>query len=156
MDSDQQRLSFRHGVGQPLVAFLAPVLPLGLLLILLRRPPRDRRDWVIIPVELAGALVFGLAYTLLWTRLLKIHVSPEGIRCYNFWSVYRSIPWSDMARARPINLLGVRYLRVWTASPRSPIWIPLFLADMEGFKNAVLRFAGPANVVARHLTSSSP
>jgi hypothetical protein len=93
-------------------------------------------------------------WTAVWTTLMKVYVSPAGIRCYTIWCVYRLVPWPDMQRVRATNFLGLRYLRVWAAEQRRPVWVPLFLSDMLGFRKAVQACAGSENVVCQYLVGS--
>jgi hypothetical protein len=71
-----------------------------------------------------------------------VYVSPEGLRCYNFWGVYQSIGWFEIERISPTNLFGLKYLRVFSHETPAEIWLPLYLTNLREFTDDVRQFAG--------------
>jgi hypothetical protein len=65
--------------------------------------------------------------------LFPVYVSSRGIRSYTIWGNYDDIAWECIDRVRSINLLGMRYVRLYSTSIRRPIWIPLYLSRMKEF-----------------------
>ena len=107
-----------------------------------------------------GATVAGevLAALLILPLLAyyKVYVGPEGVRGFNFWGVYRFARWADFGDAAPINFLGLRFLRAHTAGSRVPLWLPLFLADWQGFCQSVRLYAGHDHPLAVALSEAGP
>src|SRR5262245_1693095 len=95
------------------------------------------------------SLVIGLVCALLCgvlvavtVVLFPVYVYPDGLRCYDFFGDYRLAYWDRIDRTSTANLLGLRYLRVFATDLRKPRWLPLFLADMDGFVEAVYQRTG--------------
>ena len=73
---------------------------------------------------------------------VPIYVSQEGIRSFNIWGAYRLVLWSDIREIRPVNLLGLKYLRIYSAAIDWPVWLPLYLSDIGGFVTQARQHAG--------------
>jgi hypothetical protein len=108
-------------------------------------------DPIGLLIGLAAAEVTGVVFTLLAVFYYKVYVGPEGVRCYNFWGLYRTVAWDDFAAIRPVNFCGLRFLRVRSTSPGTPIWVPLFLTKPRMFEEAVIRHGGVTHPLARAL-----
>ena len=91
-----------------------------------------------------GLLAAAIAY-------YGVYVTREGIKCFDFFCVYHLARWESVQEARPINLLGLRYLRVFSTDASRPLWLPLFLSDMSGFRDTVSRHAEPNNPLLESL-----
>jgi hypothetical protein len=70
-----------------------------------------------------------------------VYVSPEGIRCYNFFGLYRTLPWHAVTRIGHDSVFGMGYLVVASSARRSEIYIPLYLSDMAAFTDVVREHA---------------
>lgn len=143
-------IGFRHEFSRPFAVTAIYSLVLGLGIALLRGVARPDCLPCLIATLVTGAAVLA-AWTAIWTRRMKVYVSPAGLRCYTAWCLYRFVGWPDMTRVRPVSFLGLRYLRVWSTSQRSPVWVPLFLSDLPEFRKAVQGYAGSGNVVSQYL-----
>lgn len=129
-------------------------VPLALVLVVLSGAP-------ILTIHLLFAIVGGVAAGELLTFVsvlglvlwLRTQVGPDGLKGYTFWGRRPCFAWHEIARAHTINLLGLRYMRVYSTKPGAPIWVPLFLADQEGFSLAVRRHTGlehPLSLALHH------
>src|SRR5437879_6436073 len=58
-----------------------------------------------------------------------VDVTTDGIKCFDTFGSYDFAPWPTIERVRPINVLGLRYLRVQSSATPRLLWVPLFLAD---------------------------
>lgn len=92
-------------------------------------------DTLLSVVPRLALYVLVLSIALVW--LLPVYVSSKGIRSYTLWGNYDTVAWEGIDRVRAINLLGLRYVRLYSTSIRRPIWIPLFLARMKEFVTEV-------------------
>jgi hypothetical protein len=108
-------------------------------------------DPVGLLLAITGAEGAGFFLLLAYVGYFKVYVSPEGLRCFNLWGLYRLLRWDDFRSVRPINALGLRYLLAYPADGGSALWLPLFLADGEGFHRLVREYAGPAHPLSRAL-----
>jgi len=100
------------------------------------------------------ALVIGLesGVVLAWAvDCYPVDVTADGIKCYDVFSRYHFAPWPTIDGVRPINVLGLRYLRVQSSATPRPLWVPLFLSDMPGFCAAIVDRAGPDHPLAEAL-----
>jgi hypothetical protein len=91
-----------------------------------------------------GLLVAPIAY-------YGVYVTREGIKGFDFFCVYHLARWESVQEARPINLLGLRCLRVFSTDASRPLWVPLFLSGMSGFRETVSRHAEPNNPLLESL-----
>ena len=62
-----------------------------------------------------------------------VYVRPDGLRSYNFFGLYRTLRWNDIADIQQESLLVLRYLVVTSESGWRQVWVPLYLSDMPGF-----------------------
>ena len=108
----------------------------------------------INPVGLVAGVSVGAVLCLALTALavygFPLYVAPSGIRCYNFWGLYRTVAWGDIESARPFDLLVLRYLVV-QAQGGDTIFVPLFLSNMQRFRESVKGYAGENNPLVREL-----
>ena len=79
---------------------------------------------LMIPV--ATGLLSAIGIEIL-RRRYKFQITPEGLSCYDFWGVKRTIPWRAMRTVRRFRLVGLSYLRITADHLRSDIWLPLFV-----------------------------
>jgi hypothetical protein len=97
-------------------------------------------------MALSLGVIFALAVV-----AFPVYVSAGGIRCYDFYGVYRTIPWDQMHCLRKRNLCGLRYLVIASPVIRAEIWVPLYLSDMPGFVGTVRQYAGDEHVLVAAL-----
>lgn len=94
----------------------------------------------------AGA--FSLSCGLLFAAAVicfPVYASPNGLRCYNYWGIYATIPWDTITNVRRISVLGLPYLVARSSASSVQPTVPLYLSDMPGFILVVKQFAGDDN-----------
>jgi hypothetical protein len=125
-------------------------LAVGLLLL-------AARFWLVIPIDIpqiAVSLISAIVSALVLVVVIRnfpVYVHPDGIRCFDAMNRYRLVRWTRIDRLRPFNLLGLRYLRIDSPDIKGALWLPLFLADMDGFREVVTHLAGNNNVLVEWL-----
>jgi hypothetical protein len=131
------------------VASTSIAVPLALVLVDLLGYSAPTR---VLAMAIAGAVgcgeIFSFLAVLIFVLWFKVYVDPAGLRAHNFWGAYRECPWADIQSASPFNFIGLRYLRARTSDGKAPLWLPLFLADREGFYRRIREYAGPNHPLA--------
>ena len=135
-----------------MVAATALALPIALGILFLEGVTPQPATLVLSIVAAMGAGdVVAILFLLAYVAYFKVYVMPDGLRACNFWGSYRTVAWLDVLAARPVNIAGLRFLRVGTARARTPLWVPLFLSDFERFVELVCHCTGPEHLLARAL-----
>ncbi|HLN27314.1 MAG TPA: hypothetical protein VK395_06190 [Gemmataceae bacterium] len=98
--------------------------------------------WVGVILLLAAPI--GLAVS-----IGRWQVDEHGIQGPNNWFIPCSVAWDEMRSVSEWPIPGYRYLwinttRIWV------VWVPLFLTDMAGFRQAVKTFAAADNPLRRY------
>jgi hypothetical protein len=107
--------------------------------------------WEVQPLPaLTVAVVSGVLLALA-LAYYRVSVAADGLKCYDAFGIYHFAAWPTVERVRPLNLLGLRYLLVRSSAVPRALWVPLFLADLPGFRAAVAQHAGPTHPLAEAL-----
>ena len=95
------------------------------------------------------AVIFLIAWSLTWTTIIVLYytitISESGIKGYNFWGGYRFVEWGTTKECRTMNLLGLKYLRIFTLDNRLPLWVPMFLNHLQDFKRNIINLTDQGN-----------
>jgi hypothetical protein len=94
-----------------------------------------------LPSTAAAALTVGGLFGLA-VLVCPVYVFPHGVRCYNFWGLYQTVTWEEISTIQKRYVFGLPYLTVRPAAGGGPIWLPLYLSNMERFVTAVRDRAG--------------
>lgn len=103
---------------------------------------------VPLGITIGYAVFIGLMFAVA-VLLFPLYVLPDGIRCYNFWGLYRTLRWEEIATVSKTNMLGLPYAIAKDANGRREIWVPLYLTNMPGFLVAVRAAAGEEHMLAK-------
>jgi hypothetical protein len=112
--------------------------------------------WFACALGLAVSSVAALVAITIGVATLRWHVDADGIGGRDNWHVYRRVGWPEIASVSPRPIPGYRFVWVNSRSRRRAFWLPLFLTDMEGFRNAVACHAPPDNPLRRYLEGHVP
>lgn len=108
---------------------------------------------ITILVAIIGMAVTEVALVAPLVAYYKVSVYKDRIGGHNFWGFYREQKWSETENVRPLNyLLGLKMAILQSRS--NNIWIPMFLADMNGFRTLVSELANPDSALAEYLTQN--
>ena len=84
---------------------------------------------------LIGSII-ALFFNYLMIRFFKITINSEGIKGYDCWGIIHFIEWERIVDVKPIRIFGLKYIRALNKETR-PLWLPLFLSDMNKFKEEI-------------------
>jgi hypothetical protein len=145
-DVERFRVSVPIFMGAMVVGFFGFYLT-GWFLVVLVMSVGGGIDWPRLLVAFIAGGSAGVACTLALTPVVvwffPVSISQDGIRSFNFWGLYHTVAWPEVTAVKPVNLLGLRYLFIYSPKLRWPLWVPRFLADPARFKRLVLDYAGP-------------
>lgn len=96
------------------------------------------------PPTIGMAILLGIFFAIA-AVLFPVYVTADGVRCYNFFGAYNTIPFVEMEKFKVSSMLGLKYVVVNSADKIHDIWIPLYLYDRAGFKFAVRERAGASH-----------
>ena len=91
----------------------------------------------IVPLLLLGAATWSA----LGLLLCQIDVTEDGLTLNSV----NALPWTQVEAVTPSNILGLRYLKARRKGRRWAWWFPLYLADEDGFRRAVIERAPAGN-----------
>lgn len=127
------------------LAGLLPIALIGAAAILLTEPPagfEEPLDPHLVILAMFGAVFVLAPVVAVISWFFKVFISPEGVRCYNFWGTYRTVEWADVARADRISMLGLKFILVHSRRRPDPLWLPRFLSNRAAFDQLVAQYAG--------------
>jgi len=113
---------------------------------LLERPLTRPDAFTSLGVSAACALVLAIVIA-----AVRFQVSPAGLRTFDTLGRWRVVPWHAVARAEPARYYFLPHLRLTVDGHARHFWVPLFLHDMAGYRQAVIATAGGAHPLARAL-----
>lgn len=122
-------------------------LPAGLLALylILDFAPDGRALLVTIPV----ALLVGAGIAAALNAYGAVGLDPGGITAANSWGVRARFDWEEIGDCRPVNLLGLRYLRVRANGSRWALWVPSFLVERARFGELLGEYAPASSPLRR-------
>jgi len=107
-------------------------------------------------IVIAPLIAVGL-YGILWVFavLMPITVKPETIKCYTAQGRYKEISWAQIESVTLMKLYGLPYAYLESESLSSPITLPLYLENMQDFKETIYKYAGLHNPLSEFLQSET-
>ncbi len=101
--------------------------------------------------------VYAVLMLFLWlmTIIFPVLVNSKGVKCYNQQCIYKTVAWDEITEAYPVKLYGLKYIFVESERLASPLTIPLYLADIDEFKNKVTNYAGTDNKLSEALNNAT-
>ncbi|MEM8719259.1 MAG: hypothetical protein AAGE84_08110 [Cyanobacteria bacterium P01_G01_bin.39] len=94
---------------------------------------------------LAPIIAFAVVISIYYVYACQLIVKPTGIYGYNFWGSGSFVAWEEIDRIEAYNLLGCRYLRLFFANSKVPLWIPLFLVKPNKFARSIIERTNETN-----------
>lgn len=116
-----------------------------LLLLMTRFPPVDE-----FTIALIATLLVSIPATRFAIHLLRVEVEKDVIHSTDYWSVRHSLTWAEIETVEPAMVFGFPYLKAESfRKDHRPLYIPLYLADNEAFREKVICTAAPTNSTLR-------
>lgn len=84
----------------------------------------------------------------------KIYIYSGRFVGRSFWGKLHDMEWNDVERIRAIGFLGVKYIGVYSRRNTKPVWIPLFLKNLDRFVNLVCQYAEPNNPLVQYFKNA--
>jgi len=104
---------------------------------------------------LLGCLAIAHATSAL-SSLCGVKVSQDGVSGSTVWGIKGIfVTWDDIEKVKPIRLFGLRYLRLFYRSKKMPLWIPLFLNNVNEFQKLVMQYSNEGNVIRGYIDESN-
>lgn len=82
---------------------------------------------------LLPAFIIAFTSQAVLIRLQKITVSADVLRCADFWGHYHTIETDSIHSVSPVGFGVFRFLKLHNSTTATPLWLPLFLANMDRF-----------------------
>ena len=81
----------------------------------------------------------------------KISVSPTHLRCYNTFGKYQSVSWLEIRDAETRSMSGIPYIFIYVGRLSQPLTLPVWLRNMQQFRDHVENYAGPNHPLTKVL-----
>lgn len=103
----------------------------------------------------AAVLIFDLAFSWIYAavavQFFRVRLDEQQLSGHSFWGRAQTIAWREIQSVQRANFCGFRYLKLSTSAQKDLIWLPLSLADRDGFLRAAQKFAAPDNPLRKYL-----
>jgi hypothetical protein len=149
----EERRTFRFAFLPVLACGLAIGIP-GIVVIAMAQEGL-RVNLLALAIGIAGGTVVGIVLTGAVVAYFKVYVSTHRLRCFDFWGLYHDVSWAEIVGVKPINFLGLRYLRLSISKHRMRVWLPLFLNDFGDFRDFVRDHVDESNALVQELERAS-
>jgi hypothetical protein len=93
----------------------------------------DTFYWLAYGFAILFVLVFSLAFTFVMVAYFKVRLSNEGVKGFNVFGGAIYIEWINISNVKTINLLGLKFLRVFPKGTLLALWLPLFINNPDDF-----------------------
>ena len=104
-------------------------------------------------VSLVYAALVALIPTGAAVAYFKVYVNPNGIRGYNALGLYHNLQWSEIDVVYLFKMPGLRHVLLCSKATSRVMWVPLFLSDINRFKELVNQHTQPDNPLNRFFAS---
>ena len=145
-------LKYKTSLGYTLAGILATILLIAIAALIIGKPVK-----LVLSVTIGScliALVIAPLFSWILVRSFPVYVLPEGLSSYNAFGCYSTVRWEEIAEVEPINILGLKYIRIKSTSKKPPIWIPTWLNDNRLFLENVTRLGGKREHFEKYFTDS--
>lgn len=142
------------------MALIIVVVPALVFFILKLIDPNASIPSTLIVGSLISLLVYGAGFTiayLIFDRYYPVRIGPGGLCSYNGFGMNTRVRWQDIRDVKRIPVSpGVAYLLIIEKRPiTTAAWIPLYLKDMDKFKDEVVKYAGAENPLSAYLAKAA-
>ncbi len=101
---------------------------------------------------IGGALpIFLLIGAWMSSTFCPTTIFADGVTTQSFMGDERFVRWQDIARARTLRFLNLKWILVYPAGENKAMQVPLFQPRKTEFIQEIQRFAPPGNPILNHL-----
>ncbi len=141
-------------MGVPTFAMTAPVFVLGEWL---RWGREGQIDYSFPTLLLAASQLFLLVYAIALSHSFAVWIGENGMEVRTLGLGVKRFAWSQIVRVELYRTFGMRCVRVFLVGKPSPVYLPLYLRQSDGFFGEVAQWLGrkpvPETVVQSPLVS---
>ena len=111
---------------------------------------------LVIGISIASGLTASGMITVVLIIIAPVKVDAIHLRSTNFWSKAAKVQWQEISSIKRINYITLPYIKISTPYKKNIIWLPLFLADPQGLRDAVANFTPPDHPLRLALEKEFP
>jgi len=97
----------------------------------------------------ASVLIIPTAW--LFNNYYKITLKDTSIKGYDFFGIYHTVELNEITEIKPIRVAWLKFVRVFSPKLKRPLWIPLFLKDMNLFIDEIENKSEKTNPLREYL-----
>lgn len=110
----------------------------------------------VIGSSVASCLIACGIISALSIIMAPVKVDADRLRGTGFWGKSAQVAWQNISSVKRINHLTLPYIKISTPYKKNIIWLPLFLADPQGLRDAVANFTPPDHPLRLALEKEFP
>lgn len=127
------------------------IFPLSLIVAFLAAIVLGDSDYI-----LSITLLMNACLTFIAVRYYKTWINSVGIKAFNFKGEAHFIEWSSITKIKFLNLIGIKYLLVFSTQLSKPLWISVELNHFKRFRSLVFEYAGENHLLTKGLQGEFP
>jgi hypothetical protein len=109
---------------------------------------------VVVLLLVPGSMLLTWFLLLPLLSLFRVRVHELGVRGHDAYGRRAEAAWPLVQRVEPVDVAGLRYLRVVATGSARVLWLPLFVSERDAFDRLVAERAGAAHPLTLALRSA--
>ena len=111
---------------------------------------------IVVWVSIPSGFIASSVITVVLIIIAPVKVDADRLRGTGFWGKSAQVGWQDISSVKRINYFTLPYIKISTHRKKNIIWLPLFLADPQGLRDAVANFTSPDHPLRLALEEEFP
>jgi hypothetical protein len=108
--------SLIHKISLVLSPFVSPMLALFL---------ESKVNWFACGIAFLTGTIFSFLFTWMILPLFVARITDAQIKGFNFWGIPIVIRWEDVTSMKPVNMAGLRFLRISSSRHFFKLWVAM-------------------------------
>ncbi|MEN8146328.1 MAG: hypothetical protein ABFR02_01770 [Campylobacterota bacterium] len=104
--------------------------------------------------KIKSVLIFTFSWSfissIIVTLFLTTDISINSIKGYDVFGRKKFVEWNEITRCKYTNFFGLKYIKLFHESSRWPVWIPLYLKDINGFSDEIIKIVPENNCLRNY------